>query len=190
MDLLAKHFPHDAHILVFDNASTHTKCTNGALSARYMHKNTSKVEKNWGVEVNQHDKNGKPMYGSSGKILKTNILMTNGWLPNGTSQSFYFESRPQAGLFKGMPIILQERGLIQKSKLCAECKKIDCPTTQAVPCCQHHMLYNQLDFRDVKSRLEIICKAWGYEVIFLLKFHCELNFIEQCWGYAKRIYRH
>lgn len=117
-----------------------------------------KWRKTGGVEVNQCDENGKPMYGSSGKILKTNILMTNGWLPNGTSQSFYFESRPQAGLFKGMPIILQERGLIQKSKLCAECKKIDCPTTQAVPCCQHHMLYNQLDFRDVKSRLEIICK--------------------------------
>jgi len=52
------------------------------------------------------------------------------------------------------------------------------------------MLYNQPDFREVKSHLEIICKAWGYEVIFLLKFHLALNLIEQCWGYAKRIYWH
>jgi hypothetical protein len=44
------------------------------------------------------------------------------------------------------------------------------------------VLYNQPDFREVKSRLEIICEARGYEVIFLPKF--------QCWGYAKRIYRH
>jgi hypothetical protein len=26
-------------------------------------------------------------------------------------------------------------------------------------------------------------------VIFLPKFHYELNFIEQCWGYAKQLYR-
>jgi hypothetical protein len=53
MDLLDKHFPHEAHILVFDNTTTHTKCPKGALSACYMPKNTSKAEKNWGVEVNQ-----------------------------------------------------------------------------------------------------------------------------------------
>jgi hypothetical protein len=34
-----------------------------------------------------------------------------------------------------------------------------------------------------------VCRAQGIDVIFLPKFHCELNFIEQCWGYAKRIYR-
>ena len=38
--------------------------------------------------------------------------------------------------------------------------------------------------------LEIHCQEHGFSVIFLPKFHCELNFIEQCWGYAKRVYRH
>jgi hypothetical protein len=147
-------------------------------------------KKNWGAKVNQCHKNGKPMYRSGGKILKTKIPLTNGQLPDGIPQSFYFESGSQAGLFKGMTIILQEWGLIQESKICAECKKFDCLTIQVVPCCQHHTLYNQPDFREVKSHLEIICEAWGYEAIFLLKFHCELNFTEQYWGYAKRIYWH
>ena len=86
MDLLDKHFPHEAHALMFDNATTHTKCPEGALSACYMPKNTSKVEKNWVVEVNQHDKNVKQVYGSDGKILKTKIPMTDGLLPNGAPQ--------------------------------------------------------------------------------------------------------
>jgi transposase len=37
----------------------------------------------------------------------------------------------------------------------------------------------------VESLLETYCKSCGVNVIFLPKFHCELNFIEQCWGYAK-----
>ena len=130
------------------------------------------------------------MYGSNGKILKTKIPMTNGQLLDGTPQTFYFESGPQAGLFKGMSVILKERGLVEESKLHAECKKFNCPKGQAAPCCQHQVLYNQPDFMEVKSRLEEVCEARGYEVIFLPKFHCELNFIEQCWGFAKRIYRH
>jgi hypothetical protein len=34
-----------------------------------------------------------------------------------------------------------------------------------------------------------MCRSRGVEVVFLPKFHCELNFIEQCWGRAKSIYR-
>ena len=41
----------------------------------------------------------------------------------------------------------------------------------------------------VESFLESSCRARRFDVIYLPKFHCELNFIEQCWGYAKRIYR-
>lgn len=37
--------------------------------------------------------------------------------------------------------------------------------------------------------LETHCARLGVEVIFLPKFHPELNMIEQCWGYAKRVYR-
>ena len=65
-----------------------------------------------------------------------------------------------------------------------------CPGNSPIPCCCHHVLYNQLDFVQVDSILETVCWARGYEVIFLLKFHCELNFLEQCWGHAKQIYRH
>jgi transposase len=36
--------------------------------------------------------------------------------------------------------------------------------------------------------LEEHCAKCGYKVIFIPKYHPELNFIEQCWGYAKCIY--
>ena len=44
-------------------------------------------------------------------------------------------------------------------------------------------------FSNVESLLETTCKARGFQVLFLPKFHCELNFIEKCWGYSKRTYR-
>jgi len=51
------------------------------------------------------------------------------------------------------------------------------------------MLYNEPDFIKVESLLETACKAHGFGVLFIPKFHCELNFIEQCWGYSKRLYQ-
>jgi hypothetical protein len=50
------------------------------------------------------------------------------------------------------------------------------------------MLYSQPDFTDAESLVEETCCEHDYGVIFLLKFHCKLNPIEQCWGYAKEKY--
>jgi hypothetical protein len=45
------------------------------------------------------------------------------------------------------------------------------------------------NYDSVESLLEAHCKSRNFGVLFLPKFHCELNFIEQCWGSAKRKYR-
>src|ERR1700730_4086128 len=58
-DILKKHYPNEDHVLVYDNATTHLKRTDGALSARRMPKSTSKPESNWQVEVTVRGENGK-----------------------------------------------------------------------------------------------------------------------------------
>jgi hypothetical protein len=92
------------------------------------------------------------------------------------------------GLFKGLAIILEEHGLVAESKKRAECPGFKCAPL-AVDCCCHRVLFNQPDFAAAESCLEAACRLRGYSVLFLPKFHCELNFIEQCWGYAKHVYR-
>ena len=83
---------------------------------------------------------------------------------------------------------------MKELQLRAECKKFQCPKPSGLDgmaqCCCHRVLYDQPDFTEVELLLEMTCKARGFEVLFLPKFHCELNFIEQCWGFAKCIYRH
>ena len=49
------------------------------------------------------------------------------------------------------------------------------------------LLSQQDDFAN--QTLEELIRKAGHECIFLPKFHCELNPIEQCWGYAKRKYQ-
>jgi hypothetical protein len=88
--------------------------------------------------------------------------------------------------------ILQERGYENAQQLRAQCKDFNCPKT-AEPedqhCCCRRILYNEPDFQSVVSTVEQECLQQGFQVLFLPKFHCELNFIEQCWGHAKRVYR-
>jgi len=89
-----------------------------------------------------------------------------------------------------MKVILEERGIILPAGKKCECTGFKCPDKGQTDCCYCQVLYNQPDFTTVESLLETYCKSRGVEVIFLPKFHCKLNFIEQCWGYVKRIYQH
>ncbi|KAG0708007.1 hypothetical protein DFH29DRAFT_979596 [Suillus ampliporus] len=168
MDILDKHFPHDDHILVFDNATTHVKCADDAPAARNMPKNPSKT---WGVVVTTKDAHGNVMVDANGKPLKTKIQLANTHLTDSTPQSFYFmDGHEKAGWFKGMAQILCEQGLDEEASLKLECPSFKCHIAAAI------------------SYLETVCEEHGFCVIFLPKFHCELKFIEMCWGFAKWVY--
>ena len=115
--------------------------------------------------------------------------MADGVLPNGQPQSLYFpEGHPQAGTFKGMAVILMERGFIKEASLNAQCKGFKCPEDR-IDCCCRCFLFSQPDFSTVKSTLELHCEECSFPTLFLLKFHPELNLIKQCWCCAKLMYR-
>ncbi|KAF9035602.1 hypothetical protein BJ165DRAFT_1562433 [Panaeolus papilionaceus] len=192
MEICKENWPEIDHVFIFDNAKTHTKRAEGALSALKMPKGPSAV---FGVDVNDLGEDGKLQYVTDGSILKKRVPMSNGKFSNGREQPFYFPSNPEsdhplAGQFKGMANILWERGFKNAHQLKAQCSKkfTDCPPGRT-DCCCRCLLYNQPDFAEGESILETDAKEFGYQLILLPKFHCELNPIEQCWGYAKRKYR-
>lgn len=117
--------------------------------------------------------------------------MGDGQFADSMSQSFYFPlGHHSEGAFKGMVTILEERGFQGISKLRAECTSFKCPPwSPGSPCCCRCLLYNQPDFRDIEPKVVGHYQEHGMEVIFLPKFHCELNCVEQCWRYAKWVYR-
>lgn len=139
------------------------------------------------------DEEGKPKYTPNGKLLKKKVPMSNGRFHDGTEQVFYWPidaNNGLAGHFKGMAQILAERGYENTLRLKAQCgKKFSNCLPGEAGCCCRCILYNEPDFVNVDSILATDAKECGFRVIFLPKFHCELNPIEQCWGYAKRLYR-
>lgn len=139
----------------------------------------------WFVDAVKKDSSGKIMWGADSKVIKEKIPMINRTF-QGQPQSLYYEDGPQSGLFKGMEVILREHGY-NTTGLLAQCKKFQCHTP-ALDCCLWQILYNEPDFQNVSSILETTCEACGFGVMLLPKFHCELNPIEQVWGYAKYFY--
>ena len=52
-------------------------------------------------------------------------------------------------------------------------------------CCCRRLLFSQPDFILQKSQLREMIESCGHICDFYPKYHCELNFIEQCWGAVK-----
>ncbi|KAF8706049.1 hypothetical protein RHS03_05255, partial [Rhizoctonia solani] len=168
-------FPAREHVFIYDNATIHTKQPEDAPSARKMPLKPSKIFGVWAKD-------------ESGKLVK--IWMANAQFADGSPQELYFppDHLDNPGKFKGMAEILWERG-IDPTGLKAECPKFKCAPNTGRKCCAQRVLFNEPDFVCQKSILERIAESHGCRVIFLPKFHCKLNAIEQCWGYAKHVYR-
>lgn len=190
MDILSKHYPNEDHVLIYDNATTHQKRAPNGLSASKMPKNIPKPGTNWGVEVPQRDVNGRTLRGTDGKPITYKASMTPGRFSDGRPQSFYFPpGHPRAGIFKGMAVILEEHGYSNATKLLAQCPNFKCKDPDNGLCCCRRILYQEPDFEDAPSLLKELGGQRGFPILFLPKFHCELNFIEMVWGRAKYWYR-
>jgi hypothetical protein len=189
MTILSKYYPDEDHFFLYDNATTHLSRSADSLSALKMPKNPSKPETNFGVLTNLVGANGRPLHGPDGKLLKHKVQMRNGQFNGGEQELYFPEGHEKAGLFKGMAIILTERGYNVADKR-AQCGKkfSDCPEGSK-DCCCRRMIYSEPDFVEEEALLETCCRSRGYPVHFFPKFHCETSFIEQCWGNAKRRYR-
>ena len=104
-----------------------------------------------------------------------------------TPQALNFpEGHPCAGMFKGMAYILEEHRLVKESKLHAECKNFKCAPPLLIVVVTMFCTINPTSHmfpQFLKMHAMLVDLGW---YIFLNV--TELNFIEQCWGYAKRIY--
>ena len=76
MDILTEFYPQEEHILVYDNATTHTKRSDTALSARHMPKGRKPVGEFWGATI--------PVLDSDGQQVYQRRCTTCRWIPTST----------------------------------------------------------------------------------------------------------
>jgi hypothetical protein len=132
----------------FRSRSQSTRHPHRQATAPSATKMTKNLSTKFGAEI-MVTVNGKIQYASNGKPQKAVIQMGS------HSHSNFYDSD---GLFIGMTRILEECGLVAESKLKASCKGFNCEKG-ATDCCQRRVLYNQPDFTEGESALEIACKA-------------------------------
>ena len=156
-----KAHPDSIALFVFDCSSAHAALAPDALHAFDMNKS------NGGKQRRQHD---------------TVIPMSN---PDPTHRGKPQKMTDEQGQQKGLKQVLEERGF-DVSGMRAKCKPV-CPFENE-NCCMARLLSKQDDFLNQPTMLETVIKAAGHEIIFLPKFHCELNPIEMVSEIPMRAY--
>lgn len=166
-------FPGCQALFAFDNASNHTSYADDALVVDRMNLTPG----------------GKQSRMRNGFIYDQN-----------RSQSMVFPiDHPDVtlkGKPKGIKQVLLERDLWPANnwRTDGHAFLLECPRSHGrsgcskeLPggCCARSLLSMQKDFRDQKGRVQEEVEGAGHVVIFYPKFHCELNFIEHFWCYAK-----
>ena len=83
MDILQKDYESENHVFIFDNATTHLKQVDNALSACKMPPNPPRHGQNWGVNVVVFYGDGKPMFGPNGKVQHQRVPMGDAMFADG-----------------------------------------------------------------------------------------------------------
>ena len=106
-----------------------------------------------------------------------------------------------SGIQKGLETILTERNKFDNGnghrllKICQSClKKVHHDKRDWTPnahlCCATYVLSQEPDFLEQQEWLtEVIEDELKFNIFFYPKYHCELNFIEQLWGWIKAYLR-
>ncbi|KAF8593236.1 hypothetical protein BDV93DRAFT_566760 [Ceratobasidium sp. AG-I] len=181
IEIAKSRYPNKDHLFIFDNATTHTKLPDNAPVVSKMTLGPSQNVKG-------------EMIGPSGEKIK--VKMAPAQFLDGTPQDLYYPANHPIeklrGAFKGLKTLLEERGIPRARELRLTCPTVDgrkgCPHDQ-INCCARRTMANQPDFRAQKSILQLLAESHGCSLMYLPKYHCELNPIEQCWGTSKRVYR-
>ena len=117
--------------------------------------------------------------------------MWDGWfMKNGVKVAQAMVFLPNHSQFPNQPkglrqVLVEHR--IDVHKLWGKCKsKCDLAVKD---CCCKRTLEGQPDFAEQKSLFQEVIEAHGHLCIFLLKFHCKLNFIKFFWGSVNKYLR-
>ena len=164
LPLFEKAYPTQTYqgLFIFDNATNHCVTADDALIAKKMN------------------------LGPGGK----QPIMRDGWYgePRTPQQMWEWRDGPtgRTKIAKGIKKVLQERNLWPTDRPFS----LRCKTGQEhaadSSCCAVKLMAAQPDFLAQKGLLQERLEARGHLVMFLPKFHPELNWIELYWGAAKR----